>query len=691
MIKHLFFTFFTAFLVSGFICLDSLIEWGQPDFIRGKNLTLDDLEFSLIVTDRNDREIYRNFTQENREWAGIEVIPQTLKIATVMAEDKRFYSHKGIDPKGILRAAFVNWQSGRTAQGGSTITQQLARKVFLNDEKSYERKLREVFISLGVESNYSKKEILEMYLNTVPYGPRVNGVAVASKMYFDKDPIALTDSEALVLAVLPKDPVRLTKQGEVAAWLGNCPIDFVDDTCSPFRDLNYDFSRVESLLFAVAKNLNWSPEYAQSVWEDLRKIEIPNHRRWVHDDYQHFRFYIQDFLKSKGLDLKSEAKGLVVKTTLDADLQDKIYNQIRIQSGQLFADHWMTNLAVLILDHETRGPLVWIGSKSFWNSDISGQVDLLRSRRQTGSTIKPFIYAAAIEQGYQPPTIFYDSVVNFRGDNFRLRNSDGHFQGGIRMTQALAQSRNIPAAKALLLAGGEARMKKYLDQRFGFDIWKNFKNHAFGWTLSLGTADVKLTDLANAYATLGSGEHLPLCPIIEIRDLKGQKLSNPCGIKIARKISPKTQFFISDILANKEARPPEWNQHINTNKPMAVKTGTSSKRVNNLILPVDDIVIGYTPEATVMLWGGNTNGQALKPGSVAIYALGSVWRDLANIFLENYPHHASEFKAPEPLQQIHGEWATLDYTPPSYARLNQFVWGNPERGINPLNQLGHEN
>lgn len=688
--KKIFFSLFCALLGASAAVGQSLWEWGQDDFYTGQNLDLSSLEFSMIVTDRHGEELYRNFSTENREWVELEDIPLTLQIATVMAEDKRFYSHFGIDLKGIARAAWQNFLAGGITQGGSSITQQLARKIFLNDERSYERKLREMFMALGIESRFTKKEILEFYLNTVPYGPRTNGVAVAAREYFGKTPAELTEAEAIVLAVMPKDPVRLARTKSVENWLGECPVDFVEDSCSPFKDLNYDFSRTESLLFAVAEKLNWSPEQAHQVWVDIRDIQLPQQSSWVNDNFQHFRFYLEDFLAEHNLTTADLGNGVVIQTTLDKQLQDQFVEQLNQQSDTLLADHWIANQAALVIDHHTRGPLVWIGSKDYWNNGIDGQVDMLQSRRQTGSAIKPFIYAAAIDKGYQPPTIFYDSVVWFRGDHFRLSNSDGHFLGGVRMKQALAYSRNIPAAKALLLAGGEAQVKQFLDDRFGFDIMKKFADHPFGWTLALGTAPLRLMDLGNAYATLGSNEKRPLCPIMNITTFDGDKVRHPCQVKITRKTNKTTNYFISEILSDESARPPAWNKLIKTAQSMAVKTGTSSKRVNGQVMPVDDLVVGYTPNATVLLWAGNTNGGALKPGSVAIFSIGETWRNLANLMFAHDARLAGEFKPPVELQNINGALATLDYQPPSYEALNRYVGYNVERGINPLYQLENE-
>ncbi len=675
----------------GLAILEKVVIWGESDFKTGKELTLDSLEFSMVVQDRDGKEIYRNFSNENREWIPLQEMPDLMQTATVIIEDKRFYDHSGVDFPGVARAMFKNIMAGRVVQGGSTLTQQVARKVFLTDERSYKRKIREMFIAFGVESTYDKEQILEMYLNTVPYGARINGIRVASQHYFDKLPTELSEAEMLVLSVMPKDPVRLSRKVNIKEWLGTCSLP-MEGECTPFKDINYRTSRVESLLFAVAKEEDWDMARTRRVWEDLQNIKLPNRRTWVDDDFQHFRFYIERYLADTGFSTKG-TNGLIIRTTLDSTLQKEVMEYMDSGvSDDMLTEHWIRNYAILILDHESRGPLVWIGSKDFWDEEISGQVDMIQARRQTGSTIKPFVYAGAIEKGYEPPTIFYDTYVRFSQDGSDLSNSDGQYLGGIRMSEALARSRNIPAAKALILAGGERVLKKYLDRNFGFDIGSVYKNHFFGWTLALGTAPVKIMDLGNAYATLGSREQRAICPVLSIHDFEGRELPNPCNVRVSRRIKTSTAFFVNNILSNESERPKDWNEILNPGVKMAIKTGTSSKRVGPQIFPVDDIVVGYTPKATVLLWSGNTDGRGLKPGSVAVYSVGNVWKNIAQKFLARHPYAWADFEQPNDLVKVNGEWATPEYrnNPPSYDVLNPFVTRNMELGLNPLYTLDHE-
>ncbi len=664
----------------------------KDDFLLGRKLTPEYLQYPVILLDRNGEEIYRSFKDENREWMEISEFPEILKKATVQAEDRRFYSHHGIDWRGIARAFFVNLKSGSIVEGGSTITQQLARKVFLSDERSIRRKVREMFIAFGIESQFSKDEILEMYLNTVPYGPRTNGVAVAAKEYFGKSPSELTEAESLMLAVMPKNPVQLRKKTDVRQWLGDCK-EGVE--CHPFSE-DYARSRLEILLEDMQTLMGWSDWETRVIWDEFLTIRLPKNTSWAQSNFQHFQFFVKDFLIEKGIDPSKIGEGLVIKTTIDANLQNDIV--ATFQEKQYGVDFILKddigNYAYMILDHASRGPLVWIGSRSFWDYNSDGQVDMLRSRRQIGSAIKPFIYAAAITRGYQPPTILYDSRVWFAGDKKALQNSDGHYLGGIRMTDALAKSRNIPAAKSFFLAGGEQFVLSYLDRLFGFDIRETYPDQTFGWTIALGTSPLRLMDVANAYATLGSTERKEICPILEMRTATGKLLKNPCNQSVLARINEKTSFMISDILSNIEARPTDykWRENLtleNTN--IAAKTGTATKRVSGTLFPIDNVVVGYSPNTTFLMWAGNADGSHFKQYRVAATTLAPIWKEMTEKFYAKYPSAYASFKQPEGLHKVHGEWATLDYKPLGYEALVRVANRIPERWINPLYALANEN
>ena len=225
----------------------------KEDFQTGRAFQKNDIPFSIIITDRNDQELHRSFDNQNREWINLEEIPEELKKITLIAEDKRFYKHIGVDPVSVSRAMVTNVKTGRFAQGGSTLTQQIARKAFLYDEKTLQRKAREAAIALGIESSMTKDEILEMYLNIAPYGPTLAGVKSASEFYFQKPVSELRTSEMLLLAVLPQKPVFLSRETLVSEWMGKCTDTENKTRCTPFDRSDYQPSRLDSILFDLAR------------------------------------------------------------------------------------------------------------------------------------------------------------------------------------------------------------------------------------------------------------------------------------------------------------------------------------------------------------------------------------------------------------------------------------------------------
>lgn len=674
--------------LSAFVVAISLLGTFSWQYIKmGRTLSRADLDFPIVMLDRNGIEIYRSFSQENREWISLDHIPKFLQEATILAEDRRFYYHFGVDTLGILRATFHNIFAGKFEQGASTLSQQIARKVFLEDQKTMKRKIREALIAIGIESAFSKDEVLEMYLNVVPYGPRINGVDVAAQVYFQKTPSNLSEAESLVLAMLPQNPVILSQQKRIPFWLGYCKN--IEEDCD-FFSKNYQKTRIENILLEIGKRKKWSTEKILAVHEELKDIILQKSGNWAHSDFQHFRFFVQDFLKDKAYELPDSSQNAVfVKTSIDADLQKEVHTLIREEMPQLTEKYGIHNIAVLILDNETRSPLVWIGSESFWDESINGQVDMLRSKRQPGSTIKPFLYASAILMGYEPPTILYDSALQFRGERKNISNADGTFLGGIRMTDALAKSRNIPAVKTFFLIGGEQVVRNMLDGLFNFSLNQDFPDHPFAWTLALGTPSVSLETLANAYAILGTGKKKEICPLLSLFSEEESPLDNPCDQTETTVLGAKTIFFLGDMLSNIEARPAGyWRKNLTVPEHnIAVKTGTSSGSVGNISYPVDNVIVGYTPKNTFLIWAGNTNGALLGKESFAVSSVGPLWNRIVQKYYEKYPESYVVFEKPEGLEKIQGEWASADYHPPSYAPLAQYLRFVPELGMNPLLSL----
>ncbi len=660
-LKRLVILFLLALLLAGG-SLGFLFYKFQDDFFAGQTFNKYYLPYSVIFTDRYGNEFYRSFNNQNREWSNLEEISEYLQETTVLAEDKRFFKHFGLDLRGILRAAIANFQAGKVVQGGSTITQQIAKKAFLTDEKTFLRKIREAFIALGIEVKMSKEEILEMYLNLAPYGATLSGVKSSAKFYFDKNPQDLSLAESLVLAMFPQNPVILSRKYYIRDWLGECSLP-QKKQCSPLNDKNYQKSRLEEILFAYAEKHHLSKEKIAEVWEQLYNMQLPRRKNFIYSDFQHFRFFVEKFLTKKGINLIDYPGGLVVKTTLDKDLQKAVSKFLREEAAPTLEKEFSAkNAAFLILDHQTRGPLVWVGSVDYWNNEINGQVDMLQSRRQTGSTIKPFIYAKMFEEGFAPQTIMWDTRVRFANERKIIQNSDGHYMGAIPAQVALATSRNVPAAQALYIAGGEKVMRKYLDRVFGFNINRNYPKHVFGWTLALGTAPIKMMNLANGYATLGTGELREICPILNIETTTGEKIHNICNHSSKRFVKEDARFFVNSIISNRFLRPAgTWRNNLTPkNSPIASKTGTSTKKIRGKEYPVDNFVVGYTPKVTILGWTGNANGKNLKAGSFGTLSIAPYWKQIAEAVFEKYPEFARNFNPPGNVVKKNGFWTRLN-------------------------------
>lgn len=654
-------------LILGLIAAGMVAVSYEEDYLIGKKFEKYDLPFSVIILDRNDKELHRSFDNQNREWVNFQEIPEQLKTITLLAEDKRFYDHSGIDFLGISRAMFENIKAGRITQGGSTLTQQIAKKAFLSDDRTLQRKAREAAIALGIESTLTKDEILEMYLNTAPYGPTLAGVKSASEFYFQKPVSELQTSEMLLLAVLPQKPVLLSRETIVSEWMGECTDKNDPTRCTPFERSDYQPSRLDTLLFDLAQVEEWSYAKLEVTWHDMHQTLLPKRKNWAQSDFLHWRFYIESFLKEHNIELADHPGGLVIKTSLDKTLQEEILTDIRKgKGGELAEKYNIENVAIAVLENETRNPLVWIGSKTYWNPGIHGQIDMLRRPRQLGSTMKPFVYSKLIEDGYDPSTIFWDTRVRFERGGQIIQNYDDHYYGAITMNQALSLSRNVPAAQALYVGGGETQVKKFLDQTYDLEINKSYPGQTFGWTLSLGTPAIDLSRVANAYATLATAHQKEICPILSIETTTGEKIQNPCDTTSKRVIQEDTKFMIAKILGNTYVRSVGDRSE---NADLAIKTGTPTKRMNGELFPTDNLVAGYTPNVTIFVWGGNASGIPLKQGSFAANSLGPLWQKTTLLTLKYHSNLHGKFEKPQNVFKQNNLWSRAngktDYKIPS--------------------------
>lgn len=544
-------------------------------------LAVRDIPVSTKIYDRKGVLLYQIYADENRTLVNLDTLPKYVAEATIAIEDKNFYYHPGFDPLGIVRAAYAN-VTGQSVQGGSTLTQQLVKSVLLTPERTVARKIKELLLSFWAERLYSKKEILTMYLNQVPYGGAAYGIEAASQTYFKKPAKDLTLAEAALLAGLPSSPT----------------------VYSPFTHPELAKQRQEQVLNAM-----FSQGYITALQKDaafnepvkFAPLETPIKA-------PHFVMFVRDYLINKYGIRTVERGGLNVTTSLDFSLQEAVQ---AIVSSEVERQKYLNvgNGAALITNPKTGEILTMVGSVDFFDLAHDGNVNVTLSRRSPGSAIKPLNYALALEKGIiTPETLLEDLPVVYRsfgGPDYSPRDYDGKFHGTVSARIALASSLNIPAVRVLEKNG----VKDFLDfaKKMGITTWD--QPDRYGLALTLGGGEVTMMDLATAYGVFANnGIKTDLSPVLKVTDYKNNILEERKNNR-TQVISSKTATIISDILADNSARALTFG----TNSPLSfpgftvsVKTGTTEDKRDNW-------TIGYAPDFLVAVWVGNNDNSPMSP------------------------------------------------------------------------------
>lgn len=487
--------------------------------------------------------LYEIYDKEKRTVIPFEEIPDYVKRATTAIEDKNFYDHPSFDWRGMARALTVNILKGRVVQGGSTITQQLAKNAYLTPERTFKRKIKELILSYWIERYYSKDEILNLYLNQIPYGSNAYGIEAASQIYFAKSAKDLTLAEAALLASLLKAPTYYSPWGTHANEL--------------MERKNYVLEQMFSLRFIDQEELERVKKYEfKFAPQNIGTIRAP-----------HFVMMVRDYLINKYGEDFIKRGGLKITTTLDwkfQEIAEKIIKEGAERNEKLYQGK---NAALVAQDPKTGQILSLVGSRDYFDVQNEGNFNVAaQGLRQPGSAFKPFAYLTAFKKGYTSETIVFDAptefvpnnpkcpaLVNFSNEEkgcYHPENFDKKYRGPISFRDALPQSINVPAVKALYLAGVEETVKTAEDLGITTlgDPWR------YGLSLVLGGGEVKLTDLVNAYATISqNGIKHNQKIVIKIEDLSGQviELSSDRAIQV---IEPQYAQLLNDILSDEEAR-----------------------------------------------------------------------------------------------------------------------------------------
>jgi 1A family penicillin-binding protein len=552
-------------------------------------------------------------------------MPKVLRDATVAVEDANFYENPGVDLRGIIRAVWLNYQQDcqgdqcRPVSGGSTITQQLVRNVLLPPEErtqiSFERKLREAILAYRVSREYSKDQILALYLNEVYYGNQAYGVEAAAQAYFGKHVWELSVPEATLIAGLPQSPTLL----------------------DPLTNLEGAKQRQQVTLDLMAKNGFLTPAQASAVYEEPLHFTPPTSSLVA----PHFVFYVRKLLEERyGPDVLYRG-GLRVVTSLDLHWQNEAQRIVRERIAELRERH-ATNAGVIMLSPEAE-VLAMIGSVDFNDPSIDGQVNVTLASRQPGSALKPIVYAAALRRGWTPATILWDQPIEFpqsNGSVYAPRNYDDSWHGPQRLRMALANSLNIPAIKAIDYVGVE----NFVEQAHALGITTLNDTSAYGLPLALGAGEVRLLDLTNVYNTFrNDGFKRDPVSILKVTNSRGEVLESARPTPGRQALGEQGQqiaYLVTDILSDNPARRymfgPGNLMELPEGRPAAVKTGTSNDWR-------DSWALGYTPDVTVGVWVGNSDNTPMQEVA-GVNGAGTIWRAIMDNFHQGRP--IQQFKRP---------------------------------------------
>lgn len=664
-----------------------------PDVTTLTNMAVDQ---STVITDRDGGTLYVIHGDENRQAVPLADIASDLRNATISFEDKNFYTNPGIELTGIIRAGLGIVLSGGsiTAGGGSTITQQLVKNIYLSPEQTATRKIREIVLAWRLDKLYSKDEILEMYLNTIPYGGDVHGSETAAKTFFGVSAKELTLLQAATMAVLPNAPSyyspygankntltgeyrissvtgdqsltdvqRAAATGDAAAKTLEAEATAAIASATSLQQLQagvrlpggstllYKPGRKDHILSRMLEDGHITAEQQLQATKDTATLAFKPLRRDI--KAPHFVFYVRDILEQRyGKDVVARG-GLTVKTTLDPRLQEAAEKTLAASAARNL-QYDVSNSALVSSDPRTGEVLAYVGGRDYWDEEHDGQVNIPISKRQPGSTFKSIVYALAFEKGYLPSTPLYDTPTKFGPDE--PDNFDGKFQGPLSIRQALARSRNIPAAKGYFLVGGQSEIIPFAR---GLGIESLSDATDYGWPLALGSGEVTMLDMLRGYATFAAGGRAtPLVSILEVRDSSGNILekadTQDAMQRATQALSPVSAYLINSVLSDRNSRPAYWSQILTVPGAVtAAKTGTSNKRVpvegqtdqtKWPIRPRDIWAVGYSTSLAAVVWSGNNNGAPLSDRAASVDVSGVLWQEFMREALRLYP--GTDFPVP---------------------------------------------
>ncbi|MBI4272609.1 PBP1A family penicillin-binding protein [Candidatus Uhrbacteria bacterium] len=576
----------------------AMVAWYSRDLPDPNKLIDRALSVSTKIYDRTGSTLlYDIHGEKQRSLITIDQIPDNLKWATIVAEDKNFYSHKGFDLKGIFRSIVIDILRGKKAQGGSTITQQFIKNALLTSQKTFGRKIKELVLAYQLEKRFSKDQILQLYFNEIPYGSTAYGVQAAAMRYFGKSVNSLSLAESAIIAALPKAPTFYSPWGSNRDKL---------------------FSRQQAILNAMVEEGYVPEEEARLAKEE--KIIFRDAGQSILAP--HFVMYVKELLTEQFGEKLVEEGGLSVITTLDYEKQ-KIAEEAVTVGGKKNLLFGAKNASLVSLNARTGEILAMVGSRDYFDESIDGNVNVSTRPRQPGSSIKPIVYAAAFIKGYTPRTLVYDVATNFDTTNqkpYKPQNYTGKEYGPVTLKKALSGSLNIASVKVLYLTGVHTVLE--FAKTLGYTTFQDPSR--YGLSLVLGGGEVTLLDHTSAFTSFSQeGSRVPPIALVRVEDARGRMLFQQQPQSRSQVFDKEIARQITDILSDSAAREYVFgkNPYLTLpDRPVAIKTGTTNDFR-------DAWTIGYTPSVATGVWVGNNDNSAMKKGADGSKIAAPIWQE----------------------------------------------------------------
>lgn len=541
-----------------------------------------------------DGEVIKTFTAFKFEKVSIDKIPDYLKKAIIATEDKNFYHHRGFDTVGMIRSTLTNIASGEVKQGASTITQQLARILFLSNERTFDRKIKELIIAHRIEKTISKDEILEMYLNSVYLGSGVYGVSSAAKTFFDKDLSQLTLAEQALIAGLPQAP----------------------SIYSPFANKKAGLKRRNQVLRKMYRNKFITED--QMLKAQKEGLSLSNKPRiYSYNKAPYFIDFVLNELKNIGFEEQEISQGgLKIYTTLDYKSQNAAQNVATSALSKAGLTKPANQVALFSFSPTTGRIYAYIGGKNYEQSQYDR---VSKAIRPSGSSFKPFVYATALQQGVGVDNMIEDTPLTIQ--NWSPKNYGKKYRGKITIWQALAISSNVAAVRLIKKSGVDAVIQTAKEMGITTPL-------ANDMTIALGSNGVKLYDMAVAYGAFANGGY-------RVRPYSVERVENSRGVTIYENSGPKIVKVINFETAAGMTYMLRKVVEIGTGKAaniaqnIAGKTGTTNDYR-------DAWFVGFTPDIVTGVWVGNDNNSKL-PGITGGAMPARIFADYMKVAIKNFP------------------------------------------------------